>query len=403
MAGKRGHGEGTITKRPDGRWMAQITIGRDPATGKLKRLTRYFKTRQEAQAWLAEVQHQMNTGSFVEPNKVTVADWLDRWLEVYVKPKVRAKTYHGYRDAARLHIIPKIGHIPLTQLQAGDLQMLYNEKLQSGRLNGKGGLYSRTIHLMHQVIHGALQQAVKEQLVYRNVSEAVSLPKMRHKEIQPLTAEQVTRFLEVAKEDRLYAAFLMDIGTGMRRGELLALRWQDIDLKKGVAHIRRSLGRVKAEGGQTKTALVFDEPKTSKSKRDVPLPGEVIRELKEHRKRQLQEKLLFGQAYQDNDLVFATEDGKPIDPDNFGKRYARLLDKAGIPHVALHNLRHTCATLLLEAGEHPKVVQELLGHTKVSTTLDLYSHVRPELLEQAAEKLNAFLKQKEKPSKEGKR
>ncbi|MBE3585465.1 MAG: site-specific integrase [Thermoanaerobacter sp.] len=402
MAGKRGHGEGTIYKRKDGRWEAKASIGFDPATGKPRRLTKYFKTRKEAQEWLAKVQHEKATGTFVEPHRVTVGEWLDRWLNDYVKPRVRPKTWQGYKDVARLHIIPEIGHIPLSKLQAGDLQRLYNSKMEGGRADGKeGGLSSRTIHMMHQVIHGALKQATKEQLIPRNVSEAVSLPKLRYKEIQPLTAEQVARFLEAAKSDRLYTAFLMDIGTGLRRGELLALRWQDVDLKNGVVHVKQSIGRVKVENGPTKTALVFSEPKTPKSRRTVPLPGEVLRELKEHKKRQAQEKLFFGQAYQDNGLVFCTEDGRPLDPDNFGKRYGRLLKKAGIPHVALHNLRHTCATLLLEAGEHPKIVQELLGHSRINITLDIYSHVRPEMLQQAAAKLDGFLKAKEKPSSEG--
>jgi integrase len=392
---KRGHGEGTIRKRKDGRWEARITAGFDPATGKQRQISKYFKTRTEAAAWVTEMAHAKQTGTFVEPNRITVGEWVNRWLDEYMKAHVRPKTWSTYKDMARLHIIPEIGSIPLRQLQTNDLQRLYNNKLENGRLDGKGGLSSRAVHMIHQIIHGALQQAAKEQVVFRNVSEAVVLPKLRYKEIQPLTSEQVSRFLETAKESRLYAAFLLELGTGLRRGELLALKWEDVDLKKGTAQVKQSLSRVRVNG-TTKTALLFQEPKTKQSKRVVPIPHEALKELKVHKARQNEEKLFFGQAYQDNGLVFATEDGKPLDPDNFAKRYGTILKKAGLPHVSFHNLRHTYASLLLEAGEHPKVVQEILGHTKISTTMDIYSHVNPELKERAAVKINGFLKPKEK-------
>lgn len=397
MVAKRGHGEGTIYRRKDGRWEAKTPLVYGP-DGELKRLTRYFKTRKEAQEWLAQVQYERRAGTWVDPHKVTVGEWVIRWLEEHKKGSLRRKTWDGYMDMARNHIIPEIGHVPLMQLQTSDLQRLYNAKRESGRLDGRGGLSSRTIHMMHQVINGALKQALKERLVNHNPAEAVTLPPLRYREIRPLSAEDVARFLAAARGDRLYAAFLLDLGTGLRRGELLALKWQDVDFGSGVITVRRSLGRERIEGGPTKTALVFREPKTEKSRRTVAVPPEVLKELRNHRARQNEEKLLFGPAYQDNGLVFCTEDGRPLDPDNFGKRHARLLKKAGIPHTGLHNLRHTFATLLLRAGEHPKVVQDMLGHTRISTTLDIYSHTDPELMRRAADRLNEFLKPKEKPS-----
>jgi integrase len=240
------------------------------------------------------------------------------------------------------------------------------------------------VRYIHTLIHGALEQAVKEGLVSRNVAEAVELPKDRKKEFTPLTPKQVRQFLTSIKGDRLYAAFLLELGTGLREGELFALRWQDIDFKNGVLTVRQTLTRVKGQP-------VFKEPKTEKSRRTVPIPQDILSELKVHRARQAQEKLLLGPMYQDKDLVFATVDGRPLEKRSFLRHFEDLLAKSGLPHVRFHDLRHTYATLLLQAGEHPKVVQELLGHAQISTTLDIYSHVLPELKQAAAAKLNKLL------------
>lgn len=394
---KRGQGEGSISWREKvKKFEARITIGYDK-DGKQKQLSKYFKTKEEAKDWLNEVRHQQRHGTYIEPNKITVGEWVTQWLDEYIKNHVRPKTWSGYKNTAQLHIIPEIGNIPLLQLQTSHLQRLYNAKFKNGRADGKGGLSSRTVHMIHQVINGALKQAAKEKLIPSNVSEAVRLPQLRYKEKQPLTPEGVQKFLETAKESRLYAAFLLDLGTGLRRGELLALRWGDIDIKKGILQVKQSLCRIKVENGPTKTALAFQEPKTEKSKRTVSIPDEALKELKAHKARQNEDKLFHGPGYQDNNLVFTTPDGRPLDPDNFAKRYGKILENAGLQHIAFHNVRHTYATMLLEAGEHPKVVQELLGHTKISTTLDIYSHVRPEIKEMAAAKINGFLKvEKEK-------
>ena len=388
---RRGNNEGTVSRRRDGRWEAKFHAGYDAETGNPKRITRYFKTRAEAQDWLAQMQYERNVGLFVEPHKITLKDWVTHWVEVYKKPTVRSKTWDTYSGLVKNHIIPSLGHIPLMQLRTSDLQKFYNEKRRSG-------LSSRTIHMIHQVISGSLKQALKEQLVKRNAAEAVTLPPLKYQEISPLSAEDVSSFLAAAKGHRLYAAFLLALGTGLRRGELLALRWRDVDFKYGTITVRQSLGREKVEGGITKTALVFNEPKTKKSRRTIAVPQEALKELKAHKAQQNEEKLFFGPAYQDNNLVFCAANGKPLDPDNFARVHAQLLKKAGIPHVSVHTLRHTSATLLLQADEHPKVVQEMLGHTRISTTLDIYSHTNPGLLRRAADKLNDFLVPKEKPS-----
>ncbi|RJQ32950.1 MAG: hypothetical protein C4589_00085 [Peptococcaceae bacterium] len=223
---KRGQGEGTIRKRKDGACEARVTAGVNPATGKQKQISKYFKKREEAKDWLAKAVHEQATGRFVDPDKITVGQWLDRWLNDYKKTKLRSTTWENYETMARVHIKPEIGYIPLQKLQAGDLQRLYNQKLKDKKSIA-------TVYKIHQVINGTLRQALREQFVYRNVNEATELPPLKHKEISPLELEQAQKFLEVAEQERLYAAYLLEFGTGLRRGELLALRWQDVDLESG--------------------------------------------------------------------------------------------------------------------------------------------------------------------------
>jgi len=393
---KRGQGEGTIVKRPDGRWMAQISTGHDPLTGKLKRVTYYGKTRQEVAEKLAKAQHEKNTGAFVEPNKITVGQWLDRWLIDYMKP-LRLTTWNSYEALIRQHIKPAAGGIPLTKLTPGDLQRFYNSKLEKGRLDGEGGLSARTIRYLNTIIHAALKQAMREGLVYRNVAEAVTLPKQQKKELKPLTGEQTQKMLVVAKGERLYPAFLTAVYTGLRRGELLALRWQDVDLEKQTIKVRQSVSRTYVKGAKTKTRLICQEPKTELSKRTIPIPDEVMAALKEHKKKQNEEKLFLGQAYQNDGLVFATEEGKLIEPRNLARKFETLLRAAGLPKIKFHGLRHGFATMLLEANEHPKNVQILLGHSTITTTLDIYSHVDIDIKKKAVEKISAILNKEKIP------
>jgi integrase len=292
----------------------------------------------------------------------------------------------------RRHIKPTLGHVLLTKLKPGELQQLYADKLEKGRTDETGGLSSQTVRHIHNVLHGALKQAMREGLVNRNVAQATSPPKLvRTEEMNPLSRKQVTQFLSTLAGERLEAAFLLDLATGLRRGELLALRWSDLNLERGTLQVRKSLSRVKQDDGTTR--LEFSDVKTPKSRRLIPLPDEAVRELRAHKARQNQEKLKLGEAYQDRGMVFATVLGGPIEPRNFHRRWTELLKKAGIPHTRFHNLRHTFATILLEAGEHPKVVQEMLGHSKVSMTLDTYSHVVPGLKVQAAVTVNNILKE----------
>lgn len=382
---KRGAGEGSITQRPDGRWMSQITIGRKP-DGKPRRLTLYGKTRREAADKLTKALGDRQNGTLVGPNQVTLGQWLDTWLQGYKKARLRPTTFSSYEQQIRVHIKPAVGLIPLRDLRPDHLQWLYSQKLDSG-------LSPTSVRYIHHVLHAALEQAVKNQLVVRNVSEATEIPPAARREISPMTLEQVKQLLGVNTLDRLYAAILLELTTGVRRGELLAIHWTDVDLTNGVIKVEWELVRVHdfTSGAARKTRLLFQPPKTPQSRRSIPLSKEALEELIRHKARQEEEKSEIGPAYTDNDLVFCTVDGKPLEPRNFTRHFDLLLKKAGLPHIRFHDTRHTFATLLLELGENPKVVQDLLGHSRIAVTLDTYSHVSLELGRRATGRLGEAL------------
>ena len=288
----------------------------------------------------------------------------------------------------RRHLKPTLGLIALRDLRPEHLQHFYNEKAQQG-------LSSRTIRYGHTLLYSALAQAEKNQLVARNVATLTEPPRKERKEMQTLTLEQVSHhLLPTIEHDRLFAAIFLMFGTGLRRGELLGLRWKDIDVGASVLHVRQTLVRVKnhaAPDHEHKTTLIFQDPKTAYSRRTVPIPAECLAALKRHKARQAEEKLMLGQAYVDHGLVFCRPAGTPLDPREFTTHFHTLLRQAGVPPIRLHDARHTFATLMLELGESPKTVQTMLGHSSVAITLDIYSHVSLELEKRAASRLNAAL------------
>ena len=291
----------------------------------------------------------------------------------YKRADLRPRTWESYEIIVRNHLVPAIGALPLQSLRPEHLQKLYNEKTAQG--------YSpQTVHHINKVIHGALEQAIKNRLIQHNPAKAVTLPRLKRDEIQVMTREQQTRFIEALADHPLGVAFLVLLGTGIRRGELLGLHWADVDLEEGVIYIRNNLVQVKGRG------LVLQEPKTEKSKRIIPLPRAVLEELKRHQER-MREAGLYDPE-DPNTPVFCSGEGNYIWPRNFSRAYDALRRKAGIEGITLHALRHTFATNLLEHGENLKVVQELLGHAKIATTADIYSHVAPEIKREAVKKLD---------------
>lgn len=385
---KRGNGEGCISQRKDGKWVAVATTGRDPETGKLARKFIYGRTRQEVSEQLTKTLNDIQHGIYVD-SKLTLGEWLDIWLKEYAKPHIRPSTFKSYEEQIRLHIKPFLGTIQLKKLQPGQVQKMYNERLANGKSDGKGGLSPRSVQIIHAALHSALKQALKEGLVVRNVTEATKLPRREKREPRVLSIEEQNQFMDILDDDRLGVAFLLDLGTGLRVGELLGLRWQDVNLDDKVIRVKQAISRVRNEDGPTKTMLQFQSLKTEKSQRSIPMPDYIAAKLKQHKAKQNQERLRAGSGYQNLDLVFCSELGQPVDPRNFTRKFYQLIAKAGLKRTNLHALRHTYATRLLEMNEHPKVVQELLGHSQISLTLDTYSHVLPELKQAAAQKLNS--------------
>ena len=285
----------------------------------------------------------------------------------------------GGTRLVRGHIVPAVGHLQLAKLSPQHVQSFINDKLAEG-------LSPRTVQYLHAVLRRALNQALKWDLLPRNVATLVEPPRVRRPEVQPLTTDQVQIFLEATRGDRLEALYTLVLAVGLRQGEALGLRWTDLELDGGTLSVRTALQRI---GGK----LCLVEPKTARSRRTITLPPVVVSALRLHRARQLQERLLAGANWQDTGLVFTTTIGTPMDARNLTKRFQKALKGAGLPKKRFHDLRHTCASLLLVQGVHPRVVMEILGHSQMSLTMDTYSHVMPTLQQEAAGLMEALLTQ----------
>jgi integrase len=389
---KNANGEGSIYKRADGKgWIGQITLGRDPETGKLKRKTFYGKTQKEVQKKMSDVKVEINQGTFIE-TKLQMGDWMDSWLENYKKPpNVKLSTYVSYEMLIRQHVKPSLGKVLLTDLKPDMMQKFFNDKFSSGRVDGKGGLSSKTLRNIYNMLHECLKQAMINGHVNKNVCEAISVPKSTfEKDIKVLSNDEQQALLHAVEHERLRCAYYLLLGTGMRLGELLGLKWDCVDLDLGMIKIRQTLNRLKTldSDSPTKTKLIFQTPKSASGKRDIPLTRNIINELIAHKSKQQAEKELAEGIYQDNNLVFCCALGTPIDPRSLIRNLHNLCGKNKLRRISVHSLRHTFATRLLEANQHPKVVQELLGHANISMTLDTYSHVLPNVKREAINTLD---------------
>ena len=378
----RGH----IKQRSKGSWTIILSLGRDPATGKRKQQWVTIKgTKKDAETKLSELQHQLNTGGYIKPDKVTLGQFLKQWLADYAAPNLSPETTQAYEIMARKHLIPGLGLIPLQQLTPAHVQAYYTEKLTSGRRDGQGGLSPRTVRHHHRLLHVLLESAVKWQLVQMNVSDSVDAPKFRPKEMRTFSQEDMLRFLESVKDTEYYAIFYTALFTGMRRSELLAIRWSDVDLDLGFISINRSLHHLADK------SFVFQPPKTAKSRRQVPLAPSNSIVLKLHLETQRATRLLMDQPVRDDSLVFCQTDGGPLLPHSISQAWRRLVRKAGFPGIRMHDARHTHATLMLEQGVNWKIISERLGHGSVAMTLDLYAHASPGLQQAAAQGFDKVL------------
>jgi integrase len=374
---KRGQNEGSIYKRPDGRWTSVINLGYQG--GKLKRQYFYGKTREEVAGKLSEATEKRRQGLPVVFERQTVSQFLDRWLKDCVKSSVRPNTYYSYEQNVRLYLKPHLGPIQLSRLGPQHIQSFMNTQLNEGRS-------PRLVQYQRTVLRCALNQAMKWNLVPRNAATLVDPPRYNKPEAAPLNPDEVNKFLKAIKQDPFETLFHVALTLGLREGEVLGLRWQDIDFQTGIVRIRGSLQRI-----DKKLQLV--EVKTERSKRSLPIPKSLLSSLKAHRRRQLEQKMLAGAEWKEHDLVFTTGKGMPLFARNVIRSYHRLLSISQVKRRRFHDLRHSCATFLLAKNIPARTVMDILGHSNISLTMNTYSHVMREMLRDAAEAMNAVISQ----------
>ena len=372
MSKKRANGEGSIRRRKDGRWEGRYTAAHDPETGKAVYKNVLGKTQAEVKEKLAKAIEKNKRVDIVRAGKYTLGQWMEIWFENYARLKVRPSSHATYRGYLDNHILPNIGNIPLNRLTTLDIQKFYKKLLECGRVvraESKGqpkGLSAKTVRNLHQTLSSALDLAVQQRLIPSNPAAGCALPRAERQEIRTLTTDQLNAFFREAKASGVLELYYLDLATGLRRGELLGLRWEDIDWQHRELHIRRQLARV---GGKVTEAPL----KTKNAYRTLPLGEDTIGIL-------AQQKEKVGTS----PWVFPGPAGGPLSPDSVLHMLHRVLERAGLPRLRFHDLRHTFATLALQNGIDVKTVSGMLGHYSAGFTLDTYAHVTTPAQRQAA-------------------
>jgi integrase len=375
----RGH----VRKR-GGVWCFVIDLPRVGTGSRRQRWFSGFLTKKQAEAALSTALSELGKGSYVEPSGMTVSDFLCRWLEDYAQHNCAAKTGERYAEIVRNQVLPAIGHMKLRELKPAHIQELYSHAKRAGRKDGKGGLSGRTVHHVHRVLTNAFNAGVKWQLLANNPVKAATPPRPETKEMVALSQQQSLLLLDVLENSPLRLPVFLALTTGMRRGELLGLKWSDIDWDRAIVTVRRSLK-------ESRCGLELQRPKTARSARTIALPPIALEVLRSHKAVQAESRMRLGKTYHDQGFVLAEPDGALKRPDALSTNFAAFIRRhPEMPKVRFHDLRHTHASLLLQAGEHAKVVSERLGHSSVAFTLDTYGHLMPGMEEGAAAKLDGL-------------
>lgn len=369
--------KGHIRERSVGHWAIIIDL-RDPPTGKRKRKWHSFRgTKREAQVECARLISEMKGGTYLEPSKTSFAQFLEHWLD-HAKSQISPRSHERYCEIVRKNIIPALGAVFLNKLRPAQISAAYSKALATGRRDGKGGLAPTTVVYMHRLIKQALGQAVRWELLARNVADAVDPPKVERGSLTTYDMTQTVKLLEELSGSRLRLPVLLGVMCGLRRGEIVALRWGHIDLAAGKMTVAES-----AE--QTAAGVRYKPPKSGRG-RTVALSAMVVTQLRQHRLAQAEELLRLGLRQSDETFLYTRQDGEPVQPRSLSQMWAELTTT--LPRVRFHDLRHAHATHMLAAGVHPKVASERLGHSRVGITLDLYSHVLPGMQEDAAARVD---------------
>lgn len=380
----RGHGEGSIYFREsEGLWVGSLMVGRK-ADGRPDRRVVYGKTRVEVRRKLDDIRRRVEEGALVDADRAraTLRTFLHRWLDA-IRANVRLSTWERYAHCVHHDLVPALGRTRLTALRPEAVQKLYADKLTSG-------LSPRSVHHVHTILHTALEQAVRWGYVSRNVTDATEPPRVPRFELRILSPDEVARLLDTARGDRLEALWTVAVCTGCREGEMLGLKWDDVDWDAAVLAIRRTL--VGMRGG----VPAFAEPKTTRGRRDIPLPEDAVSALRAHRARQNEERLAAGPDYADSGLIFATHIGTPLRARNVVRDFKALLGRAGLPSaVRVHDLRHTAASLLLAEGTDVATAAAILDHAQPSTTLNVYAHAIPSNMREATRRLGSAIRRRQ--------
>lgn len=393
---KRGNSEGSIYQMNDGRWRAAVSNGY--RNGKPVRKVYTAATRAEVKDKLTKALRDQQTGLPLVGEKETVGKFLKHWLEHVAVNNVRPSTLESYRWITERHLIPGLGRYPLAKLSAQEIQAFLNERLKGGRqphtkrtkkpqepaTPANPALSPRTVQHIHATLRTALDQALRWNLVARNVASLVDAPRVRRQEVQPYTPDEAQGLLETVAADRLEALYSAAMALGLRQGEALGLQWSDVDFTAGTLTVRNSLQRVKGK-------LTLVEVKAQRSRRTITLPQVAISALVRHRARQEQERAFAGERWQQTGFIFTTTIGTPLDGTTVTHRFQAMLKAAGLRRIRFHDLRHTCATLLLAQGVHPRVIMEILGHSQIAITMNLYAHVIPAMQKEVAAQMDAVL------------
>jgi integrase len=373
--------KGHIRERSPGHWAIVIDV-RDPQAGKRKQRWYSFKgTKRQAQVECARLISEIQSGTAVDPSRMTMAAFLDRWIQ-HMQGQVSPRSHERYTEIARKNIAPLLGGLMLIKLRPEQISAAYAKALASGRRDGQGGLSPRTVTHIHRVLREALQQALRWQLLTRNPADVVKPPKVERKQMKVLDTDATADLIEAARGGPLFVPIMLGVRCGLRRGEVVALRWRNVDLERGQIS-------VVASAEQTDRGVREKEPKSGKG-RTVVLSATEIEELRSHRRRQAEGLLALGVRLTDDHHVVAREDGQALQPRSLTHAFVKFVRRHGF-QIRLHDLRHSHATHMLAAGIHPKIAQERLGHSSVGITLDLYSHVLPGMQAEAVSRVDAVL------------
>ncbi|MFD4720029.1 tyrosine-type recombinase/integrase [Streptomyces sp. NPDC058423] len=370
------NGAGTITKRKDGRYQAAVYVLQPDGTRARK--FAYGKTWAECDAKRRELLDKVDQGVPVPTRSARLAEWLPYWLDNIVKPRRKLSTYDKYEAHVRLYLVPMLGSKRLESLGVADVRRFIVQL--------ENRTTAATAKESHRVLRTALSAACREELVTRNVAALVEPPRAKSRELSPWTLDETLDFLAAARKDPLYAAFVLAIAMGLRRGEIVGLRWADVDLDKRVLYVRQQT--------QRRRGVLYDDETKNRRRRALPLPAMCVPPLRWHRMRQAAAKERAGERWQESGYVFTTRTGRPVEPRNVYRSFTRVADSAGLRVVRLHDARHGCATLLTAAGVAPRVVMEILGHSQISITMDVYTHVVHDTQREAISHMDRLLKRR---------